>query len=70
MPRVAALLAPGEGPPSDAIRRLDRGAVALLRGERGATSDRPAVLHRSPPIAGTGIVRLLLTIDDVGRVIH
>ena len=27
--------------------------------------DRPALLHRSPPIADSGCVRLFLAIDDL-----
>ncbi|WP_174291577.1 DUF1826 domain-containing protein [Sphingomonas bacterium] len=41
-------------------RRLDRGDVGLFKG-RSATS-RP-IIHRSPPIAGTGAQRLLLVIN-------
>jgi hypothetical protein len=46
------------------IQRLERGAVAILRGEKAATADCPALPHRSPPIAGTGVDRLFLAIDD------
>ena len=45
------------------IRRLERGAVAFMRGAKGATPERPALVHRSPKIAGTGSIRLLLVID-------
>lgn len=69
-PRLAARLADGRLPPTDAIRHLARGEVAILRGGKGATPERPGVLHRSPPIAGTGTVRLLLAIDEIGRSLH
>lgn len=46
------------------IRRLDRGHVAIMRGSRAATADLPALLHRSPPIAGSGVTRLFLAIDE------
>ena len=46
------------------IRRLDRGHVAIMRGCRAATADLPALLHRSPPIAGSGVTRLFLAIDE------
>lgn len=69
-PRHASRLAPGSVPPNDVIRRLSRGHVAVMRGAKGATPDRPGVLHRSPPIAGTGIVRLFLAIDELGRKLH
>ncbi len=59
-----AVLPPGgdpRHPPMEAVRRVPAGAVALFKGSLG--SDRP-LLHRSPPIAGTGAVRLLLCIDE------
>jgi hypothetical protein len=59
-----AALPPGADPrhpPMEAVRRVPAGAVALFKGSLG--SDRP-LLHRSPPIAGTGAVRLLLCIDE------
>ena len=46
------------------ILRLDRSQVAVMRGARGATADRPGLLHRSPRIAGSGTTRLFLAIDD------
>jgi hypothetical protein len=59
-----AALPPGgdpRHPPMEAVRRVPAGAVALFKGSLG--SDRP-LLHRSPPITGTGAVRLLLCIDE------
>jgi hypothetical protein len=63
-PNEAALAPAGLPLPINCIRRLERGDVAVMRGARGATADRPALLHRSPPIAGSGVTRLLLAIDD------
>jgi Protein of unknown function (DUF1826) len=63
-PHRLARLPAGGSVPADAIRQLGRGAVAILRGSRDATPEMPGVLHRSPPIAGTGITRLFLAIDE------
>ena len=63
-PRHAATM-PTEAQLSDVrFSRLDRGHVAIMRGSRAATAKRPALLHRSPPIAGSGVTRLFLAIDD------
>jgi hypothetical protein len=48
--------------PDERIRRLPEAAVALLKGSLWPGSCGCA--HRSPPIAGTGQHRLLLSIDD------
>jgi hypothetical protein len=48
--------------PDERIRRLPEAAVALLKGSLWPGS--PGCPHRSPPIAGTGQHRLLLSIDD------
>ena len=61
---VVAAFPPGAALLTESICHLDRGDVAIIRGSRGATSDRPGLLHRSPPIAGTGITRLFLAVDD------
>lgn len=50
----------------EAVRQMARGTVAILRGGKEATAERPGLLHRSPPIAGTGVVRLFLAIDEAG----
>lgn len=47
----------------DRIHRLATGDVAAFKGREWAP-DRP-ILHRSPPIAGSGDVRLLLVIDPL-----
>lgn len=46
-----------------AINGLQAGDVAILKGR--LLLDPPVVLHRSPPIAGCGIERVLLAIDPV-----
>jgi hypothetical protein len=43
------------------VHRLPRFAVAAFRGSRAVGAD--AIVHRSPPIAGTGIVRLRLVVE-------
>lgn len=52
---------PGATP--NAIRSLARGHVAIAKGSNwpGAPSHR--LLHRSPPIGGSGLARLLLVVD-------
>jgi len=49
---------------AEKILRLDRGHVGIMRGQRHATMQAPALHHRSPRIAGTGVARLFLAIDD------
>lgn len=53
--------APHGGTP-ERIERAPRGAAGLFRGRRWPGEDT-GLLHRSPPIAGTGETRLLLVID-------
>jgi len=48
--------------PDARIRRLPEGAVALFKGSLWPGS--PGCPHRSPPIAGTGRHRLMLSIDE------
>jgi len=50
-----------------AIRHLDRptGAPILLRGTLWPEHPRSGLLHRSPPIEGTGETRLVLVLDPV-----
>ena len=56
--RVAA------GMPPERINRLAAFDVGLFKGR--LATDRPAI-HRSPPIADTGAVRLLLVLNPVSR---
>ena len=48
---------------TEAMHSLACGDIALFKGR--LLLDPPTVLHRSPPIAGTGERRLLLVIDPV-----
>jgi hypothetical protein len=50
-----------QSPATARIRRLSAGDVALFKGR--LWTDRP-IIHRSPPLAGTGQRRLVLVIDD------
>lgn len=43
------------------VEQVSRGAVAVLKGRLMLAE--PTILHRSPPIAGTGERRLLVTLD-------
>jgi len=45
-----------------ALNELPRFAVGLFKGEGRAGS--AAILHRSPPIAGSGITRLFLCLNE------
>lgn len=62
-PRVVARTPPGTPVPESAVRQMPRGAIGLMRGSRDADAETPPVLHRSPPIEGTGEIRLFLAID-------
>jgi hypothetical protein len=53
-------LADGESP---LVHQLDPGHVGIFRGRRSV--DEPRILHRSPPIAGTGQSRLLLVLEPL-----
>lgn len=50
------------------VHRLPRFAVAIFRGAvaHGPGAPTAGIIHRSPPIAGTGIKRLRLVIDPAG----
>lgn len=58
----AARVANGGAP--ERIKRLSAFDVGLFKGK--LATERPAI-HRSPPIAGTGAVRLLLVLNPVSR---
>lgn len=47
--------------PEGPVREMQPGQVGLFKGRLAVAE--PAVLHRSPPIAGTGQRRLLLVLD-------
>lgn len=57
-----ALGAPRSDPQAP-VTDAPAGAVVLMRGTRWPGDEEPGVLHRSPPIAGSGQTRLLLVID-------
>ncbi|MFD1034085.1 DUF1826 domain-containing protein [Sphingomonas hankookensis] len=57
----AVALAAGADPETLTIREIGTGDVAIFKG-RLWSPDAPAI-HRSPPIAGTGVQRLVLVID-------
>lgn len=59
--RDAAALKAGAEPDGLTIRQLGTGDVALFKGRQWAPDG--AIVHRSPPIAGTGQRRLVLVID-------
>lgn len=46
------------------ILRLKAGDVGFFKGRRLMDEREPLVLHRSPPIEGQGLKRLLLVIDE------
>jgi hypothetical protein len=48
----------------EAIRQMERGWIAVMRGAKAATPNAPPLLHRSPPIGKSGTTRLFLAIDD------
>lgn len=50
-------------PQPEQVRSLRRFDVGLLKGAAWPPPHRPC-MHRSPPIAGTGVARLLLCIDE------
>lgn len=50
--------------PEAAVRRLSRFAVALIKGRKAGSRSGPLVLHRSPPIEGSGQTRLFLCVND------
>ncbi|PNU02143.1 DUF1826 domain-containing protein [Novosphingobium guangzhouense] len=50
-----------EAGPEEPINHLRAGDVGIFKGRIWA--ETPAILHRSPPIAGTGVARLLLVLD-------
>ncbi|MXP26281.1 DUF1826 domain-containing protein [Altererythrobacter indicus] len=52
--------------PEPPIQQLSFGEVGFFKGR--LWQDSPTILHRSPPISGTGEQRLLLVIDPVEKV--
>ena len=62
MPEAAPVLAGGEPTTTATAWSVRTGDVVMLPGRRHPTA--VPVVHRSPPIAGSGDVRLLLVIDE------
>lgn len=62
----AALLQAGTAPTALAVREIATGHVALFKGREWAPGS--AIVHRSPPIADTGVRRLVLVIDPASPV--
>jgi hypothetical protein len=52
--------------PEAAVRQVPRFAVTLFKGRQATRRSSPLVLHRSPPIEGTGQTRLILCVSDAG----
>ncbi|MEM0991026.1 MAG: DUF1826 domain-containing protein [Pseudomonadota bacterium] len=57
-------IATADGQPTD-IATITTGSPILLRGTLWPEHPRSGLLHRSPPIEGTGETRLLLVLDPV-----
>ncbi|GGG66682.1 hypothetical protein GCM10011415_11900 [Salipiger pallidus] len=51
--------------PAAEVLTVPTGSPIVLRGTRWPESPLSGLLHRSPPIAGTGETRLLLVLDPV-----
>ncbi|MEM1300820.1 MAG: DUF1826 domain-containing protein [Pseudomonadota bacterium] len=56
---------PTDGPDPEHISTVPTGSPILLRGTRWPTRPASGLLHRSPPIEGTGETRLMLVLDPV-----
>jgi hypothetical protein len=54
-----------DGGAPEVIEQTPRGAPILLRGLHWPERPRSGLVHRSPPVAGTGETRLLLVIDPI-----
>ncbi len=65
---TASALGPDAGPPPDAVQCLPAGAVAVLKGEGYPGNAGWGCIHRSPPAARGPRARLLLCLDEPGRI--
>ena len=54
-----------DGAEPDPVFSVPTGAPVLLRGTLWRDGGAPGLLHRSPPIEGTGLVRLVLVLDPI-----
>ncbi|MEM9726169.1 MAG: DUF1826 domain-containing protein [Pseudomonadota bacterium] len=52
----------------EAIRSMNRGEVSIWKGSKWKGGPGHNMVHRSPPIAGAGVVRLLLVVDQADPV--
>ncbi|WP_172294481.1 DUF1826 domain-containing protein [Pseudoruegeria sp. HB172150] len=64
--RGTEFAAPRIGSEPQLLTDMTTGDVAIVRGRMWPGSSEPGLLHRSPPIEGSGETRLLLVIDPVG----
>ncbi|MBT9386615.1 DUF1826 domain-containing protein [Pseudooceanicola sp. CBS1P-1] len=55
----------GDGSDPTKVMTVPTGSPVILRGTRWPEAPLSGLLHRSPPIAGTGETRLLLVLDPV-----
>ncbi|WP_370304004.1 DUF1826 domain-containing protein [Pseudooceanicola sp.] len=55
----------GDASEPEVIRTVPTGSPLILRGTLWPASPDPGLLHRSPPIAGSGETRLMLALDPV-----
>lgn len=51
----------GKAPEDAVVRRMATGSVGVMKGR--LWSEQAPIVHRSPPIAGTGATRLVLVVD-------
>ncbi|MEM6371532.1 MAG: DUF1826 domain-containing protein [Pseudomonadota bacterium] len=56
------------GDDPDAINAVSTGSPMILRGTVWPSTAKPGLLHRSPPIEGTGQTRLVLVLDPVADI--
>lgn len=54
---------PGDEP--DIVETAPTGCPIILKGKAWPGSKAPTLVHRSPPIEGTGMLRLVVVIDEV-----
>lgn len=52
---------------ADSIQTVPTGAPILLKGKQWPQAAPPMLRHRSPPIAGTGLVRLVVVLEATSR---
>lgn len=57
------IAAPGQEPKT--VHALPTGSAMILRGTNWPDAPAPNLLHRSPPIEGTGETRLVLVLDPI-----